>query len=434
MIGVIGPGLLIAATGVGAGDLATGAFTGSKLGLAVLWAVLLGAFIKFVLTEGLTRYQLATGQTLLEGIILRLGAVAKWGFLVYLLVWTFGVGASLMSACGVAGHALAPVFDDPETGKVVWAIVHSLAGMTLVLIGSFRVFERLISIMVGLMFIAVVITAVQLRPDLTGFLHGLFVPSIPEYTDANGRDQGLAWTLALMGGVGGTLTIVCYGYWIREENRQGIESLKLCRLDLMTAYLVTAAFGVAMVVIAAGSDLDGRPSAMLIVSLADRLGQTTGQVGQIVFLVGAWAAVFTSLLGVWQSAPYLFADFWSVHRQSKNDPAAPSPAAAIDRRGWRYRGFLLFITFAPMLALGHDFEVVQMLYAIFGALVMPLLALVLLLLNGRAKWVGRAHRNRWWTVLVLLATIGFFLYLGGPKLADASIRLLELIGLIQPTS
>ena len=42
----LGPGLLVAATGVGAGDLATAAFTGSHLGPAVLWAVLVGAALK----------------------------------------------------------------------------------------------------------------------------------------------------------------------------------------------------------------------------------------------------------------------------------------------------------------------------------------------------------------------------------------------------
>ena len=41
-----------------AGDLATAAFTGTKLGVAILWVVVLGAFIKFVLNEGLTRWQL----------------------------------------------------------------------------------------------------------------------------------------------------------------------------------------------------------------------------------------------------------------------------------------------------------------------------------------------------------------------------------------
>jgi Mn2+/Fe2+ NRAMP family transporter len=39
LLAVIGPGMLVAATGVGVGDLATAAFTGSKLGIALLWAV-----------------------------------------------------------------------------------------------------------------------------------------------------------------------------------------------------------------------------------------------------------------------------------------------------------------------------------------------------------------------------------------------------------
>ena len=35
-LSLLGPGILVAATGVGAGDLATAAFTGSRLGLATL--------------------------------------------------------------------------------------------------------------------------------------------------------------------------------------------------------------------------------------------------------------------------------------------------------------------------------------------------------------------------------------------------------------
>ena len=50
---ILGPGLLVAATGVGAGDLATGAFTGSQLGVVVLWAAVVGAGLKYALTEGL---------------------------------------------------------------------------------------------------------------------------------------------------------------------------------------------------------------------------------------------------------------------------------------------------------------------------------------------------------------------------------------------
>ena len=73
LLALVGPGLLVAATGVGAGDLATASFAGSQLGTAILWAVLVGGFMKFVLTEGLARWQLVTGQTLLEGTARRLG-------------------------------------------------------------------------------------------------------------------------------------------------------------------------------------------------------------------------------------------------------------------------------------------------------------------------------------------------------------------------
>ncbi len=62
---MIGPGLLVAATGVGAGDLAAASFSGAQLGVAILWAVVLGAFFKFVLNEGLTRWQLDTGNNML---------------------------------------------------------------------------------------------------------------------------------------------------------------------------------------------------------------------------------------------------------------------------------------------------------------------------------------------------------------------------------
>ena len=41
---------------------------------------------------------------------------------------------------------------------------------------------------------------------------GLVVPAIP---DLNG--EGLSWTIALMGGIGGTVTVLCYGYWITEK-------------------------------------------------------------------------------------------------------------------------------------------------------------------------------------------------------------------------
>jgi Mn2+/Fe2+ NRAMP family transporter len=51
LFAMLGPGLLVAATGVGAGDLATASFAGSLLGNGILWAAVLGAFLKYVVNE-----------------------------------------------------------------------------------------------------------------------------------------------------------------------------------------------------------------------------------------------------------------------------------------------------------------------------------------------------------------------------------------------
>ncbi|MEZ4699884.1 MAG: Nramp family divalent metal transporter [Rhodothermales bacterium] len=409
-IAVIGPGILIAATGVGAGDLATGAFAGSKLGVAVLWAVALGAGIKFVLTEGLARWQLVTGETLLEGAIRRLGPIARYFFITYFLVWSFSVGSSLISACGVAAHALFPVFDDPVRAKMIWGALHSLVALGLVLAGSFRLFEWTMSLCIGLMFLLVVLTAVLIGPDWPAVLQGLFVPRIPAYAPA-GVDEGATWTLALMGGVGGTLTVLSYGYWIREEGRADAGAIRLCRIDLGVAYAATALFGMSMVIIASAIDLERQPSAQLVVSLGDQLGGVAGPAGRLLFLVGAWAAMFSSMLGVWQSTPYLFADYLRITR--------PGPGRdRVDIRSTPYRAYLVGIATIPMVGLFYNFELVQKLNAVYGALVMPMLALTLFLLNRKPGWMG-VHRNRPLTTLILIGTLLFFAFIGMPELAGA---------------
>jgi Mn2+/Fe2+ NRAMP family transporter len=399
LLTALGPGLLVAATGVGAGDLATAGFAGSQLGVAILWVVVLGAFLKFVLTEGLARWQLATGQTLLEGAITRLGPVATIVFLAYLLPWSFFVGAALMSACGVTLDAMVPIFEDRQTAKLVFGAAHSAAGVLIAWLGGFKVFERVMAVCIAVMFVTVAVTAVLSGPDLIAAGRGLVVPRIPEAASG-----GLTWTIALMGGVGGTLTVLCYGYWMREEGRGTGDDLRVCRVDLGVAYFGTALFGIAMVMIAADMKLDAR-GADLIVGLAAQLEQTLGAAGRWIFLAGAWAAVFSSLLGVWQAVPYIFADTWATTaaRGGTPQPGRVSTKSPI------YRGYLLAIAIIPLVHVVQPLREVQKYYAVIGAGFIPLLALVLLVLNGRSTWVGRQFRNRPLTVAILVAALGFSL-------------------------
>jgi Mn2+/Fe2+ NRAMP family transporter len=400
-LAAIGPGLLVAATGVGAGDLATASIVGSKLGPALLWAVVLGALLKLALTEGLTRWQLATGETLLAGTVRRLGRPVALVFLVYLLIWTVFVGRALVSACGVTAQALAPVFGDAETGKIVFGIAHSLVGVGLVLAGGYRLFERVMSIAIGLMFVTVVVTAVLLRPGLGTLLQGLLLPSIPEFDS-----DGLVWTVALLGGVGGTVTLLCYGYWIREEGREGPQALKLCRIDLAGGYAMTAIFGIAMLIIGSTVEIEGG-GAMLLVQLGDRLGESLGPAGRWLFLAGAWGAVASSLLGVWQSIPYLFADLWRLLAR----PEAPA-GVPVDTKGLPYQGYLIALGLLSIGGLFSSFVQIQKLYAVVGALFIPMLATALLFLNGRTAWVGQRHRNGPLATALLLVSVVLFLLFG----------------------
>jgi Mn2+/Fe2+ NRAMP family transporter len=404
-LALIGPGLLVAATGVGAGDLATSGFAGSKLGTAILWAVALGAILKCALNEGLARWQLVTGETLLEGALGRLGRPAGAVFLLYLLPWSFCVGAALISACGVTFQAMAPLGGDPVRGKLVYGAVHSLAGVVLAWQGGYRLFEKVMAGCIAVMFAAVIVTAVLLRPDPAEIALGLVAPRIPQF-----HGGGLTWTIALMGGVGGTVTILGYGYWIRERGRLGSEDLRTCRIDLAVGYAMTAAFGMAMIVIARGMELDGQ-GVTLMLGLAQQLQEQIGPAGRWIFLVGAWAAVFSSLLGVWQVVPTIFADAWSLLRQPQRlrRDGRPASSATTSRA---YRLFLITLAVVPLVQVSHSFREVQKSYALLGAAFIPLLALVLLVLNGRTAWIGARHRNGPLAIALLSSALALALLAG----------------------
>jgi Mn2+/Fe2+ NRAMP family transporter len=414
LLKLLGPGILVAATGVGAGDLATGALTGARLGVAVLWAVLLGAFLKFVLNEGLARWQLATGETLLEGTLRRYGRLAAFVFLVYLLVWSLAVGSALMSASGVAFHAIWPVFEDARTAKIVFGLLHSAAALALIRLGGYRLFERVMSACIAVMFATVVTSAVAVQPDWSAVARGLVVPSIPS---ADG--EGVRWTVGLMGGIGGTLTVLCYGYWIREEGRTGGEDVATCRIDLAAGYLMTAVFGLAMVTLGSRIQAEGEGT-LLVVNLAKELERSLGPFGPYArwaFLIGGWGAIFSSVLGVWQSVPYLFADFVrlraAIGRDDPTDvPKADSNAPPVALTNTpAYRWYQYALATVPAIGLLVPFATVQLIYAVIGATFIPLLALVLLALNRR-RYVGEEFRNRPATDAVLIFSLLFFLAAG----------------------
>jgi Mn2+/Fe2+ NRAMP family transporter len=401
----LAPGILIAATGVGAGDLITASIAGSNVGVVIAWAAVAGGVLKWTLNEGLARWQLATDTTLLEGWNDRLGAPVRWVFVTYLLIWSVFTGGALISACGVAGAGIYDLGLSAQNAKIVWGIVHSILGLTLVWVGGFALFEKLMSVCIGIMFCAVMVTAVMIKPDWSAVATGIIIPTF-KTTDTK-------FVLGVLGGVGGSVTLLSYGYWIREAGRKGMSGLRDSRLDLAIGYTMTALFGVAMLMIGSRLKLeDGGEN--VAIELAAQLEGVMGAFGKWLFMIGFWGAVFSSLLGVWQSIPYLFADFMLI--RSGADAEARQNIDYTKTKA--YRAFLIGLAIVPILMTNISLQKVQIYYAVMAAMFMPFLACTLLIMNNRTAWVGRHYKSGILTNALLTLTVLFFGYVAYVEIAQ----------------
>lgn len=394
----LGPGIAIAATGIGAGDMVAATVSGSRYGFAIVWAAAAGALMKFVLNEGIARWQLATGTTLLEGWVHRLGRWVQYYFLIYLVLWSFIVGGALISACGLAAHAIVP-----GLSVGAWGTVHSLVAAAVVLLGNYSQFERLMKVFIGFMFVAILGCAVLLDPPTITLAQSISQAAIPA--------GSARFILGVIGGVGGSLTLLAYGYWMRERNWEGERWRAVVRFDLSVSYVLTGLFGIAIMILAAGVlhkqgiEISGSRG---VVKMAAILGDVIGPMGRWAFVIGFWGAVTTSMLGVWQGVPYLFCDF--VGLMKRLPPG--QHAQIIGTRSVWYRAYLFWLAVPPLALLLLEKPVgLIMFYAIIGALFMPFLSGTLLYMNSRRDWVGEKFKNGWLTTALLVLSLLLFGYL-----------------------
>ncbi|CAM2069015.1 Nramp family divalent metal transporter [Sulfidibacter corallicola] len=383
---LLGPGLILAATGVGAGDLIAASVTGARYGTVLLWSAVVGALVKFVLNEGLARRQLRRGDSFLHDLCTTCPRWITWYFGAYLVLWSFVVAGALAAACGLAAHALVPAVP-----VWAWGIVHAVVAWVLVWFGRYTLFENIMKWFVGMMVLVVLACAVLTFPGFGPLLSGLLTPRLPS--------GSIAFVLGVMGGVGGSVTMLSHGYWMREKGWRKTDDLGPARMDLAVAYGLTGLFGVAVMIVSAGVQPEVMSGGQMVVGVGEHLGRATGETARWVFLLGFWGAVFSSMLGVWQGVPYLFADFQGHLAQT---PRRPEPT---DKA---YRAFLSFMAFPPLVLLFVQKPVwIVMLYAVTGALFLPFLAAVLLFLNNRRKEMGPFANGKVANVAAALVLVFF---------------------------
>jgi hypothetical protein len=104
--------------------------------------------------------------------------------------------------------------------------------------------------------------------------------------------DSLLYVLGLLGGVGGSITLAAYGYWIREKcwrRPSGCGDATRQRI----AYIVTGVFVIAMMIVGTallygtGQDVGGEEG---LVSLAQQMEQRLDGSVRSLFLVGFFSA------------------------------------------------------------------------------------------------------------------------------------------------
>lgn len=373
--GLIGPGIVLAAAGVGAGDVVASGVAGGSFGVVLLWALLVGALFKYFLNEGMARYQLGTGKTFMEGFSERWKGFTYY-FIVYLVIWSFIVGGALLSSVGLVSEALFPVFS-----LIVWAIIWACITLAIVITGNYKIFERVMKFFAFLMFLGFLYSAIMVFPSLCAVLKGMFVPIIPVAKES--LFESVFKVLALMGGVGGTVTIMAYSYWIREKKITSPKQITLVRIDLLMGYIVTFIFGASVMVVSAmlinttGGDVSGKQG---IIDIGRALSQVLGSYGFYMFIIGFWAACISSLMSFYQAIPYLFADAVRIIKGKKE--------VVTTNNKW-YKGYMIFCFLPPMILLSFKNPVsLILIYTVLGAFFMPFLALMLLII-GNEKGLGK---------------------------------------------
>ena len=350
----IGPGIVLAGSIIGSGELLLTTALGAQYGFLFLWLILFSCVIKVFVQVELGRYAISSGKPTLGAINElpgpRLGGAhwLVWWWLIMMLAsvaqlgaMAGGVGqalhlafpgASPRLADGLAG--LAPTLAQTIRGRpeYPWAIATAVAAVLLLLSGGYRRIERVTTVMVAavtaitiLCVAALPATGYPIRPsDLkAGLLPDLF--SLPA--------AAIAAAFATFGltGVGAT-ELYAYPYWCLEKGyarfagarddsaewtRRARGWIRVMKLDAWVSMIVftvaTVCFYLMGATVLHRQQLNPRGSDM-IATLSQMYVPMFGGWTKALFLAGVWAVLFKTLYVATAAHSRMTADFLKLAR------------------------------------------------------------------------------------------------------------------------
>ncbi len=161
----VGPGVMVAAAFVGPGTVTTASVAGASSGVSLLWAVAISVLATIVLQELSIRSALSTNQDLAP-LIRQFGHDRGWGVPIALLILcSVGLGNAAYQSGNLAGAAMGLSGATPVRFIHAVLVTGSFAA-GLILVDRYRLLERAMLILVGLMTCLLTGLAVACLPEL----------------------------------------------------------------------------------------------------------------------------------------------------------------------------------------------------------------------------------------------------------------------------
>lgn len=313
-LGTVGPGLFLIAYNIGTGSIITMAKAGADYGMSLFWTLVLSCIFTYVLMVAYGRVTLVSGSTALNNIKTHVPKVGKALAIYIMIALIIGELLALMGIMGIVADLLQEAIRILSGGKNISTLMITVVLITLLVLllwyGHYRIFERILSVLVILMAFCFVYVFFAVRPDMHEILLGM-IPKVP-------NEQGALGLIAAMAGTTCSAAVFIVRSIVVSEKGWDINNLKTEKKDaLVSASMMLFLSGVIMAVSAGTLHIMGLhvTDTLELIQLFEPIG---GKVAAFILIAGITGAALSTVLPIVLIAPWLIADYSSKPRNIKS--------------------------------------------------------------------------------------------------------------------
>jgi Mn2+/Fe2+ NRAMP family transporter len=378
-----GPGIVVALSWVGTGDLIDNSVAGGNYGYALLWVMPLSLVFRFVFVNALGKYPLYNVQqdpSIVRGIA-RTHPALGWLMLVSFVLYTHILLAFTLSGVGVSLEGLfggLPAF--------WWSVIGAVSVFAVTLKGAYRLIERTFKVVLAVMTLTFVVGIA-----LVGISWGELVEGFAfELPPQQGLfDSGLVASSLVLATLG-SMANLFYPEFLREKGWITPAHRRVQQYDLLFGTVVVLFLGVA--VWAMGTEvLHGGQGVSEAADIAGALGAAVGPVGPYIFYLGLLGAAWTTVAGSLFALSKMVVEALHVVRPGRAERYGGSRTADPTYRWMIVWGLLAVVWSLPQ---APGFVVLVVVSHVLTSPFLLLIVIALIVMLNRRDIMG-GHTNSW---------------------------------------